>query len=566
MIKKIMNGTLVAVLSLTAFAPLAGCSLNEEVGPAIETGKTQLVVANQNRGFGDAYLKAIAPEFEKAYADYKGKDGKVGVQVIIENKLDEFNTASLIGNMPYNGYDVYTLTNADYTTLVNQKYEGKSILANITDTVTGMNYDAKGTLVEDGKGTTSIESRMEDEFVSYFNLGTENEPEYYAVPIFSPAGGIIYDADCFNDNKLYFKADGKIGANQADIDAGKCGKGPDDELGTYDDGMPATWEEFKLLMHTMAFQRGITPFVWSGAHTYPREYFTRAIFSNYEGANDFKMLFTLNGTDSQFGAITPETGYLLAGQEGRLAAVRATADIMSNASYYSPDAMKASTTHTGAQMYYLQSITQEKRIAMFMEGGWWENECRDVATDMGQQNSDWDFGKRNFKLMPIPDFKGTTLATASETGGEAIVSQQDDSRQVMVMTHSIGSLMLVSQQSANIDLAKEFVKFSTSREMLALTTQVSTCLRPYDYEFTEEEFAGCTKYTQSVLTMANDKNTDKVYIVYPRTGLYYRNSTYFEKSSWTTFNVFDNFYQTSASVYGTYKGLVNKVSKANWPQ
>jgi hypothetical protein len=126
--------------------------------------------------------------------------------------------------------------------------------------------------------------------------------------------------------------------------------------------------------------------------------------------------------------------------------------------------------------------------------------------------------------------------------------------------------MLVSQQSENIDLAKEFIKFATSREMLVLSTQVSTCLRPYDYEFTTEEFEDCTKYTQSVITMANDKNTDKVYIVYPRTGLYYRNSSYFEKNSWMGFNVFDNFYQATPSVYGVFNSLANKVSAGNWPQ
>ena len=68
MTKKILNGTLVAVMALTALAPLSACSLNEEIGPAIDADKTQLVIANQNRGFGDAYLEALADEFEEAYA------------------------------------------------------------------------------------------------------------------------------------------------------------------------------------------------------------------------------------------------------------------------------------------------------------------------------------------------------------------------------------------------------------------------------------------------------------------------------------------------------------------
>ena len=344
--------------------------------------------------------------------------------------------------------------------------------------------------------------------------------------------GAFYDADCFDDNQLYFFDNGTIGATQADIDnyqTSGIGKGPDGELGTYDDGMPATWEQFKKLLATMT-ESGITPFVW-GATSYQREYFFQQVYANYEGARDYRAAYTLQGEDDVFGTITEKNAWQLAGQEGKLAAYKAVEDIMSNPSYYSEDAMKSTTTHTNAEMYFLQSVNKAKRISMLLEGSWWEQESREVCDDMEKIKSKWGWGKRNFKLLPIPNFKGTTLATASETGGAPIVSTQEDNRQVVSMTSATGGYTLISAQTEVLDLAKEWLKFEYSRDELVRYTQLTSTFMPLSYDFTPTEFENCTKLTQNLITVMNDKNTDIVWDIRIRNGAKEGNTAYF--TGWT---------------------------------
>ena len=60
-----------------------------------------------------------------------------------------------------------------------------------------------------------------------------------------------------------------------------------------------------------------------------------------------------------------------------LAAFAAVEDIMSNSAYYSPDAMDGTTSHTGAELLYVSSISTNKPIAMLLESTYWENEAND---------------------------------------------------------------------------------------------------------------------------------------------------------------------------------------------
>lgn len=560
--KKLLGRILAcAIVSATCSAAFSSCSLTTTEGEEIDETKTQLEIGNMDRGLGDQWLNAVIGQFEEAYKDYEGADGKKGVQVVVTNKQDEFSTSSLIANMPYNGIDLYIVANSSYATLYTKQYDGASILADLSDIVKAQNYDEKGNLTAGGAGATSIESRMAEAYKNYYDISSDGSGKYYALPFFSTAVGGIYDADFFNEAGFYFLKSGEIGASQKDIDEGKCDVGPDGIEGTYDDGMPKTWEQFKKLMNAIVNYGG-TPFIWDGLNTYERSYFFEQIYANYEGANDFNLLITLNGTDSEFGAINEDNAWQLGGQQGRLAANRAIKDIMSSNQYYSEDAMKASTTHTNAQMLYLQSIEKNKRIAMFMEGSWWENEARDVFDKMSLTEESWGHGKRDFRILPIPNFAGTTLATAEETGGAAIVSEQNDRRQVMVLEDAGGSAIFISNQSKQKELAKEFVKFMHSRQMLVLMTQKSSCFRPFEYEFTPEEFAACTKFTQSMLTMKNDVNTDVVWAKGKRNSVIEQSSVLSEK--WTSEEVFTTYF-SGGNPYRTYLNT-RDFYKQNWPK
>ena len=88
--KRIWESTLAivcgAILSVSAVA--CGRSSSGGGGPAIEnldTSRTQIYVLNYNGGIGDEWLRTLKGRFETEYADWVGDDGKVGVQVYIDN-------------------------------------------------------------------------------------------------------------------------------------------------------------------------------------------------------------------------------------------------------------------------------------------------------------------------------------------------------------------------------------------------------------------------------------------------------------------------------------------------
>ena len=125
--------------------------------------------------------------------------------------------------------------------------------------------------------------------------------------------------------------------------------------------------------------------------------------------------------------------------------------------------------------------------------------------------------------------------------------------------------MFVSAQAKQLELAKEFMKFAHSRQMLVMATQISSCLRPFDYEFEGDELSKCTKYAQSVIEMVSDENTDVVYAISPRNGLVeQKGKTYFSQD-WFGGYPFNSFYQTTANVWNVYKATTNFTSQ-NWPK
>lgn len=459
----------------------------------------KFVIGNVDAGLGDEWLNAIATEFEKEYADWEGK----GVDVTIDNKSTEFATPQLVINMPSNPHDVYVLANSSYMTLKNA-----NVLADVTDVLTAKNYDEKGDLLEEGNTVaedkkTSIASRMVSFYEEYYNLGTETEPSYFGMPFFSTPSGAIYDADYFNDKRLYMTKNGQFGATQADVDAGNAGVGPDGKSGTYDDGLPETYEQFKQLCATIKTRGGI-PFIFDTQHEYQRNYALNQVWANYEGANDYMLNYSLSGHDNDMNIdINDKNGYELLKQPGRLAMYTYAKDIVSSG-WYDSEAYTANVSHTGAQMKYLFSAERGKRTAFLFEGSWWENESRDSFALMEEyyNNPDYGFGKRNFKLLPMPRFVGT----------EGIKDQQN-TRQVLTCTSAGNSMICVNANSKKMELAKEFIKFIHSRKMLALMSQTSSVLRPYEYEMTDEELKGATTFFNSIYTMWKDESVDVVYDV-----------------------------------------------------
>ncbi len=485
-IKKILTCILAFALSITCFA---GCGSSQ----GLDTNKSTLYVGIFKAGLGTTWLDNSIKDFEEYYKNTSFEDGKMGVQVVMDARTEEFKTASLSTTMQYNKNGIYFLDQSDY-----EVFLSKGVLADITDTIKENVYDDDGNLLPESEkdgATKSILDTMSDEWVGYH----ERDGKYYAIPYRVGVSGIIYDADLFNKNKYYFDKNGDMGLTQADIDLGvngEIGPGPDGVVGTADDGMPETYNDFIKLMKQMSQEDDVIPFTWSGATPYQRVYAYESVWANYQGYNDYALNYSFNGTTTN-GDVVTESNFkdYLVDQEGRKAGIKFFHDIMRspNGSYYSSTAM--TQAHSAAQLDFIGSVNRTKRIAMFMDGGYWENEAREDFNTMAQIDSNYGYGKRDFRILPIPNFVGT----------EGIANQTNTSEKEVLLGRGANSIVCLAKTSKNdnpelqLQLAKLFLQFVQSRKQMSnFVRDTGACFRTYDFSATPDELINYTKFGQSI--------------------------------------------------------------------
>ena len=458
-------------------------------GDKEDSTKTYLDVGVFDAGLGTVYFDEMKKDFEAYYANESFETGKTGVVLRATKKNTEFNPAQLLTSMKDYQPVLYLLNTGDY-----EAFTSAELFTDVSDVMTEKYLDENGEIAKDtGKtATQSIEDTMLD---GYSDVFKKDDGKYYAVPFMYSAPGIIYDADLFDEQSLYFKADGTVGANAADLAAQNCSAGTDGKSGTYDDGLPATWAQFLTLLSAIR-NKGLTPFTWAESpSTYQISRVFNIIHANYEGYDDFMLNYSLSGTDNELGEINDSNYDKLLGQEGRKAAIKAFYDITKNAGNYSVKAAPAGgNTHTTAEREFIQSKRYGTRIAMFVENSYWEQEARSVFDGEPQPEQN-GYGKRNFKYLTMPKFVGM----------EGIEDQTNEER-VIPTTYS-ESYMCISAKNTNKNaevqtrVAKLFIKFVQQRAQLVKFTANTGCLRPYKYTITDEEKQTCTPYTRSILEL-----------------------------------------------------------------
>lgn len=481
---KRFKSVIAAALAAVTCMSVCACGGDKE-----DSTKTYLDVGVFDAGLGTVYFDEMKKDFEAYYANESFETGKTGVVLRPTKKNTEFNPAQLLTSMKDYQPVLYLLNTGDY-----EAFTSAELFTDVSDVMTEKYLDENGEIAKDtGKtATQSIEDTMLD---GYSDVFKKDDGKYYAVPFMYSAPGIIYDADLFDEQSLYFKADGTVGANAADLAAQNCSAGTDGKSGTYDDGLPATWEQFLMLLSAIR-NKGLTPFTWAESpSTYQISRVFNIIHANYEGYDDFMLNYSLSGTDNELGEINDSNYDKLLEQEGRKAAIKAFYDITKNAGNYSVKAAPAGgNTHTTAEREFIQSKRYGTRIAMFVENSYWEQEARSVFDGEPQPEQN-GYGKRNFKYLTMPKFVGM----------EGVEDQTNEER-VIPTTYS-ESYMCISAKNTNKNaevqtrVAKLFIKFVQQRAQLVKFTANTGCLRPYKYTITDEEKQTCTPYTRSILEL-----------------------------------------------------------------
>ena len=302
------------------------------------------------------HVKGAKELFEDIYKDYESPafPDKKGVQVIVTPEKD--HVMSKTEQVPGNRDEIYFNEYVYYYTLLQE-----NIMLDITDVITQPNKLTLGTpndtsddVVVSGESGKTILGKFTQEQKDFYGVVSGSTTKYYGIPHYSGYTGLTYNVDMFNEYGAYFRKDvykctkcGYMYRTQLDkcpndSEHGKlvlrndvpykyeefCDKdgnldintilnvikrnyseavltaGPDGNMSTtIDNGLPRTYDEFFILCEFLK-SKGENPVSWAGEQI--GTYVTRlvnALAVDYEGLDQAKISFTLNGTATTLGTV-----------------------------------------------------------------------------------------------------------------------------------------------------------------------------------------------------------------------------------------------------------------------
>ncbi len=502
--KKIAVVLLAALTAaFTACTGGSGGTGDKALDEATKSGKLILNVATYDGGIGTDWIKQSKAEFEALYATTKFGN-KTGVYV---------NT---IGNKQFGGdtikndslkYDVYFTEMVNYYSFVNNKK-----FADISDIVTGSYPTEFGTDASEG----TIESKLSPSWQEYL---TSKDGKYYALPFYDGIYGIFYDIDLFEKYNWYFDINGIFGGK------GEKSVGLDGIPNTDDDGLPETYEQFKVMLEGIV-SSGVVPFSYGDV-----KYFRRMLanlWANYEGLDQMLLNNTFNGTANNIvtsfsggapvvksEAINGSNGYLLQKQAGKYYALNFMEDVVfGNEENYSGSIVNG-LNYRKAQTYFVMNKYKNNNsvYAMLIDGVWWEHEASSDFDLVAKSNPDQTRTTRKFGFMPIPK------ATANQNYSKQTVISQNN------------SYCFINANSENLQVAKLFLQFVHTNKQLANFTVGTSVTRSLNYTMDGDLFNRCSYYGQRIYNL---KQSADIYYPVSSVDFVINNIGYFDfETSWS---------------------------------
>ncbi len=519
---KFMALVLAIVLAFSAVS-LIGCGATES-GP--DTSKTVLRVSVYDAGFGKTYMEDAEKEFEALFADVSFEDGKTGIDVFLDP--NKYIGTDLVSNIAYSKNDLFFTEQLYYKEFVTQ-----GLIANLDDVLsdTGSEFGESETV------SSKMSSVIKDAY-------THSDNSVYALPTYLTTVGINYNIDLFDNYCLYFSSNKNNGNDGFVNDLTETkSNGPDGESGTYDDGLPATYEDFYKLCEKMLDYQ-ITPITW-GDLTYVNGLLTE-LQSDYEGVDNMNINFTFSGDATNIvksinpdgspvvesKTITNENGYEVYKQAGRYYALSFIETLIKKG-YVNTASLSSSTAYsytTAQQDFIMSGVAGKKEIGMLVEGDWWENEATGIFNELvSVMGNRYAKGNMHFGYMPLP--KATSAQIGKGNCSTALLSS--------------GVILNAKTQGPTLEVAKLFLRYMfTDKQMNNFVKRTGV---PYVYDYEKDGVAG-TAYGDSL-----SKYIEKTSIVYP----FSNNVIYIKNAS--KFNVWFHYWDTlvKGSPYGNITPIID---------
>ena len=481
--------SVIALMMTFSSVSMVACGTKKPGGEGVDKNRTQLYVGFYEGGWGREWMEYLKAEFEKQYPD---------VQIMPTGKKYEYESDLLISSFKDGINDMY------FTNIYSHDYvRNGDLLLDVTDVVTTPLNEvfASEITLKDGTKvaaanqaafeteTKSIEEKMDADMRTYYKSSSSDGTKYYGIPHSGSTMNLNYDVDLFEEQRFY------ISSYDADAEeyiwtgglAGQPKKwaGQDGKEGTYDDGLPVTYEDFKALCREID-SAGCVPLTYGKTMSQYRERYLAGVWANYVGADEFALGYSQRGHSEELDIdINADNAYRLQESEGKKAMLTLAYDFVKNGWL---SANTETDTYTEAQNNFINSKYYAekgagKRIAMILEGSWWENEAK--ATLEGNKTSGRETIDRRFGVMTLPQFKGTA----------GIADQTSTDKTVVVGSSDVG--IYIKKNTERADIAKKFMAFAILEANLRETTRLTGEVKPYDYQLTTDDLSSMSYYKQT---------------------------------------------------------------------
>ena len=508
--------------------------------------KTELKIGVFNGGLGYAWADQLAEEFEEKYKDVSFEPGKTGVDVIIDPQKELFKVDSIKAALQQNtsANDIYYTCYRFFKEFANSK-----LVYNLNDIVNEKVYLDNGELADmtynpetksyelkDGAEapTKSLKDKMGSQWQNayYYDDNSGIEAGYYALPYETSLEGFIYDYDLFKD------------------------QGWLDYSGI--DGTPGTMDEFFDLLDRIV-EANMIPFTykngdyWAGiSSAYLAQYEgteSAALNYTYKGEYTFRNLpqstldvftdafcaengITNNNDGTYTVTITPSNAWLLAYQSGKDSYIKFMRNVI-DPEYYDTNRYQQSYDYLMAQTTFVLSKLgkkTQKRIAMIVEGEWWENEAR------ANFNYTGGYGTRDFRFMIMPKMEGQYDNSVQYIGGADIATD-----------------MVVNAKTDKIELCKLWLHFSHSERALEEFTLTNGVVRDsFEYDLSDEQLNSLTPFGRNVYRIKKGVGAyGNVKTIYPAT--YTDQNAFYASTPMSAYG--KPIASTAMGAYGTYAAV-----------
>lgn len=519
---KALTYLLCAMIAAGSCLSAAACGPKRMPGEeAVDPNRTQIYVYNFYGGYGSDWLSALKTRFEEAHKnDTNWEEGKTGVQVIIRNKKDA--VMGISSQILANTEEVYFTEYAYYYTLL-----GEGVLGDISEAVTAP-------LSEFGE-TRSIADKLSEEQRSYFGVQEESGTHYYGLPHYAGYSGLIYNIDLFEEEGYYFAktpSDNTRDGRFVDQYNTERSAGPDGVEGTFDDGLPATYEEFFTLCDYIA-DGGAIPVTWNGEdYWHYLNNLVQALQADYEGLDQTMLNYTLNGDATTLATVSGDTvsldastainesnAYELARQAGKYYGLSFIEQLIKEERYHNSLAFNTTFSFLNAQEDFLYGGNdgQTKPSAMLCDGVWWEMEAEETFEAMvAQRGEAYSKENRRFGFMPLPK------ATAEEVEQAAQAAEAGNAPYTLYDGIYSMCFMKANVAEWKKPLILDFIRFAHSDQSLVEFTTVTNTLKAFNYTIEGEDFDKLTPFGQSLVRLSEASD-----VVYP----FSTNETYIQNQA-----------------------------------